>query len=350
MDKLTVNRNIDYYCGKEIAFEYVGEFLDDYAIKRNVPLSGIKIAICSDRQVSGYYYNRFENQFIKRGIKPSLISINCDASHKNLSAADELFRALSDFDFGSDDWLIALGGGGVIDVCGFADAIFTGGINFMAVPTTLNAMISGVLTDKARLNSNCYKNEISVPFSPDAVIIDPLFLDTVPGSVKANGTASVIRLALLESPELLMSLVSTTDFRTFIGDVYKVYANVEKMNPQLLTVGNELADAIEMYFRFVKYSEGEALALSLLSVLDDKKRESLSWFYDKMKLPTTLADCSSKMILKSLEKNLRHTGSKGVSIVDYEPKFGGKWVIKDLDVSEAIDIMSARLETVENKD
>ena len=336
MDKLQTNRSTDYYCGNGISFEVVAP----YIAKRS---GDVKIAICSDRVVSGYYYNKFEEQFLKLGMKPLLVPVDARTSSKGLTSADTLFKALVDFDFGKNDWLIAFGGGGVIDICGFAASVFTGGINLMAVPTTLGSMIDGVLADKAFLNSSGHKDEISVPFSPTVAIIDPLFLNTVPPKVRANGYASVIRLALLDNIELLSGIEGKGDFRVYINDIYKSRMAVEDKDPYLLTLGDELSDAIESYFRFMNYSEGEALALSLLATVSDSKREPLTKIYGALGLPIRLEGCTEKMMIKTLKENFSH---KGVSKVKMADRDGGKWHVFEYDADEAMKILENRLKRI----
>ena len=96
MDKLITNRDIDYLCGNGIAFDYVV----DYLLQKSSDLTKVRVAICSDREVSGYYYNTFEEQFIRHGIKPHLVIVDSRAEFKGLSSADKLIKALVDFDFG----------------------------------------------------------------------------------------------------------------------------------------------------------------------------------------------------------------------------------------------------------
>ncbi len=339
MDKLELNRTTDFYCGNGIAFEAVAPFIVRKAGEGNTP----KIAICSDREVSGYYYNRFEEQFLKLGIKPVLVPVDSRTNYKGLGSAEQFFKALVDFDFGSNDWLIALGGGGVVDICGFAASVFDGGINFLAVPTTLNSMTEGVVSGKAFLNSSGHKNEISVNLSPSVAIIDPLFLNTVPQKVRANGYASVVRLALLDKLDLLAGIEGAPDFRIYINDIYMSRARIEEKDVRLLTLGDEMASGIEGYFRFMNYSEGEALALSLLSSVTDSKREPLKRIYEALKLPVKLEGCTEKMILKTISDRFAHKGQSKVSMVDHD---GSTWRVFEYDTDEAMEILKERLKRI----
>lgn len=339
MDKLSTNRNIDYFCGNGIAFDYVV----DYLLQKTSDLTKVRVAICSDREVSGYYYNRFEEQFLKHGIKPYLITVDSRTNFKGLSSVDKLIKSLVDFDFGSNDWLISFGGGGVLDICGVASSLFSCGINFMVVPTTLNCMISGALAKKSYLNCGSHKNEISEDFNPSVVIIDPIFLKTVPAKVKASGYAEVVRIALLSDISLLSGLDESTDLRVFLNALYSHWTRVESENSELLTLGDELAFSIESYFRFLNYSEGEALALSLLTVVDNKKLEPIKNIFSALNLPTKLEGCTSKMILKTFSEKLNHKGSKVVRMVDVK---ANKFVVCEYTDTEALAILENRLKVI----
>lgn len=339
MDKLITNRNIDYYCGNGIAFDYVAEFL----VQKYGITSSTKIAICSDREVSGYYYNRFEEQFIKMGIKPYLAVVDSRTNFKGLSQADSLIKSLVDFDYGSNDWLISFGGGGVLDICGSVVSLFSCGINLMVVPTTLNSMISGALSNKSYLNCGSHKNEISTEFNPSSVIIDPTFLKTVSPKVKSSGYATVIRIALLSDLSLMSGLDGNIELRVFLNALYSAWARIESNNPLLLTIGDELANSIESYFRFMKYSEGEALALSLLTVVDHQKLAPIKSIYSALNLPTKLEGCAAKMIIKNLSESFEHKGLSSVTMVDY---VDGEYKVVEYDIDKALSVFEKRLSVI----
>lgn len=339
MDRLITNREAEYFCGNGIAFNYV----IDYMLSVNKADSNIKVAICSDREVSGYYYNSFEEQFIRHGIKPHLVIVDSRAEFKGLSSADKLIKALVDFDFGKNDWVVCLGGGGVLDICSIAKSLFCCGINYLVVPTTLNSMISGVLSNTAYLNCGSHKNEIAQPFNPSAVIIDPSFLKTVPAKVKTSGYACIIRVALLSDLSLLLGLEGVKDLRVYLNAVYAQWAKIEKNNSSLLTLGDELAYSIERYFRFMNYSEGEALALSLLTVIEPKKRGPIKNIYDALNLPTKLEGCTAKMIIKTFTERVNHKGLTTVSMVDIKD---GEYGVFEYSIDEAVSVLESRLKVI----
>ena len=114
------------------------------------------------------------------------------------------------------------------------------------------------------------------------------------------------------------------------------------MNPALLTLGAELAVAIEGYFRFMNYSEGEALAISLYSAVPVKYRQALDVLYNKLGLPNRLTGVSGNMILKVLEDGLVRKYNKELfDIVDLKPG-DNTWIVRSVTVDEAMEILKKR--------
>ena len=288
------------------------------------------------------------------GIRPdtkiaSDAGIACDAQEasKSLKTVSEIVADLRDQELGAQDWIIALGGGGVIDCASFAASVYSGRCNLILVPTTLGSMAESTVAERAYLNSGKYKDAAFIKAEPTAVFADPKFLSTVPGKYKSNGYAPIIRLALLADPTLVTGLTEDkSDLREFLNRIYAARTAVEIKNPRLLTLGNEIAAAIEGYFRFMNYSEGEALALSLYSCIPDVLRNPLAAVYSKLGLPVTLQGVGRDMILKSLKENLRQAGSNTVNVVDYDAAERGKWVIRNLTANEAMELFASRLDVI----
>ena len=346
MDILKTDMSYNCYCGNGEADKFTSAFIFDG--RRRADPSTVKIAIVSDRIVSGYYYNKFEEQFLQRGVKPVLIPIECADGQKGLAQATEVYNYLVDFGFGRNDWIIALGGGGILDVTGFCASVFDGGINFLAVPTTPDSMYEGAVAPKAYLNSKKLKNAISVPFKPEAVIIDPSYLKTVPDKIKHNGYADIIRLGILGNLNILIELVKEGNVREFLNHTYALRNSVNEVSPKLLNLGNEIASAIESYFRFMNYSEGEALALSLMSCIEEKSRGPLTKIYDLLGLPTRLDGVSVKSIMKILNETIARNGNKDLEVVDMSDDEPKKWIVKTVSAEEAERIFRRRLEVIKS--
>lgn len=93
----------------------------------------------------------------------------------------------------------------------------------------------------------------------------------------------------------------------------------------------------------MNYSSGEALALSLLGAVDDRRREPLSRIYGALGLPVTLKDVSGKMIYKTLCDRLDKMSAGTTDIVDFDGTSGGRWVIRNVDLDTAKQIFAKRI-------
>ena len=339
MDRLSVNREGEYYCGDSIAFDYVCKYIEE---RSDTDIKEQSILVVSDRNVGGYFYSRFEQQFLDKGIRPQLVIIDAGDMYKNLEAVSEVVKAFVDFDFGSGDWVIALGGGGVLDVTAFACGLHNSDLNLILVPTTLNAMAEGSVARSAFINSGSHKNVLTAECRTKAVFADPVFLSSVPDKIRMNGYAAVVRYSVLEDPGLLVKLTDYGDLRVFLEDVYNTRSAIERKNPALLTLGNEIADAIEGYFRFMNYSEGEALALGIYSAVTDTLRDKLKPIYDKLNLPVELKGVSSKMIMKVMGDSLKRRHNGEMCMVDIGDD-RRSWVIRQLPVEDALLILEKRI-------
>ena len=352
MDRLDCNRSYDCFTGSGIAEEFVAGYILEQYDNKDLGGQEIKIAIISDRQVSAYYYNAFEKQFVVRNVKPCLITIDEGEQNKNLSQVNNVIKELTDFGLNGNDWIVALGGGAVHDIAAFATALYTGRSRYIAVPTTLSSMAETSCSDRAYLNSGSRKNTASVPVTQTAVFIDPKYLSTVPKKYIPNGYAQIIRYALLSDFGLLTALIelsdsNPSDIRIFLNRVYAARAAIDRKNPALLTLGSELSEAIEGYFRFMNYSEGEALALSLYATVPDKAKAAIAAVYIKLNLPTELKGVSFNAIMNSLKESYRKGSSVDKPMVCYEEKDGrGSWEIRNPSTSEALSILEDRLKKI----
>ena len=352
LDRLDCNRNFDCFVGAGIAAEFAAGYMLE-VLQKEAKSGGIKVAIISDRQVSGYYYNQIENQFVLRDIKPYLITIDAQDANKDLKTVASIIADLTEFEFGSCDCVIAFGGGGVIDCVSLAVSLYTGKPGYIVIPTTLGAMIDSSVSLKSYVNSGKHKDSASADNCQNAVFIDPVFLPTVPAKYRSNGYAQIIRYGLLADPALLADLSklsdsAPSDIRLFLNKVYAARAALERKNPYLLTFGNEIASAIEGYFRFMNYSEGEALAISLYASLPEKIRTVLAPIYSRLGLSVRLEGVSGSMIRKALEDNLARNKENAVRVVDYERNADGKmeWIIRQTDKAGAMKLFEKRLSVI----
>jgi 3-dehydroquinate synthetase len=167
-----------------------------------------------------------------------------------------------------DSRLIAFGGGSTTDVAGFVAATYLRGIPWVAVPTTLTGMVDAAIGGKTGINTDDGKNLAGAFHFPEAVVIDPAYLKTLPDAERRSGMAEVVKTGLLAG-EQVWSLGEEEMIRACAA--YK--AGVVLSDPferegrrTVLNLGHTFAHAIETGSGYT-VSHGEAVSLGLLAAL-----------------------------------------------------------------------------------
>ena len=261
-------------CGRGIAYSCLLDLIRERS-GEHVP----QVAVVTDKEVNGLHHTTFISELESRGVKPTVIQIDGRQSSKNFDVVMQVFERLMDISFTPDDLLVGWGGGSVLDVTAFAAATFLGGLPYCLVPTTLMGMLESAEADTTYLNYMIHKDCISVKCCPVSVIMDVDFLPTVPESFMKNGYAQIIRYAMLDQITLLNRLVNKADMFITIDECYLAKARIREMEPRAFDFGKEIKEAILEHFRFLRYSEGEALAFAVAAM---NPSEPLFRLYDML--------------------------------------------------------------------
>ena len=293
--------------------------------------TGSKMAVISDREVFGYYGEDFVNQFKRKDIPVSVIIVDGNQSAKSVDAVKQVYEGLIDASFHEKDMIVAFGGGGILDISGFAAKTFFGGAPLVQVPTSLLAMVDSVESPYAYLNFQSYKDRLQVKSDPIYTMIDTQYLRTLPSRYYANGIAEIIRYGLLTAPELLPLLsAEKIEMDTLIEkSIQAKITLLQPKNDSIRDFGREIGAAIEGHFRFLKYSHGEALALSMLSMFPSSDLREL---YDRFNLPQKIEGVTKDTLLKRLTKDVLVTKDPVKYGMVKEP---GKPFVQESSVEEA---------------
>ena len=178
---------------------------------------------------------------------------------------------------GRDSCIIALGGGVVGDLAGFAAATYMRGIPYIQVPTTLLAMVDSSIGGKVGVDTLHAKNAIGAFYQPKKVIIDLNFIKTLPKNEIANGLAEIIKQALIKDKNFFHFLEKNID-KILSYDLYilkqtikrscEIKASIvmqderEKGIRKILNYGHTIGHAIESALNY-KISHGQAIAIGM---------------------------------------------------------------------------------------
>jgi 3-dehydroquinate synthase len=199
------------------------EFVDDVfgessaladAIRKHSGSQDPKILLVADMNVVhrteglGLKIGRYlQTHGITLAANPVVIAGGEKIKADNLQCALKLISAILEAKIGANDCVVALGGGSLLDVAGYAAAQVRGGIGLVRVPTTVAAVIDGAFAGYAAVDSVNVKDALRVPSVPSAVFIDTAFAGTILDGVWRGGIGEAVRLALSYDGSLFKKLV-----------------------------------------------------------------------------------------------------------------------------------------------
>lgn len=238
-----------------------------------------KICIVCDSNTADLYLEHLReiiNQYVKETIS---FVFPAGEDSKTLNTVQSLYETLIQAHFDRGDMLIALGGGVVGDLTGYAAATYLRGIRFMQVPTTLLAMVDSSIGGKTGVDFNGYKNMVGAFYMPKSVYINLNTLKTLPDRVYYSGFGEVIKYGLIGDLAFYQWLkVHVKDLLNFEEEavaamVYRCCYHkqmtvekdaFEKGDRALLNLGHTLGHAIEK-LKYFELLHGECVAIGMVA-------------------------------------------------------------------------------------
>jgi 3-dehydroquinate synthase len=208
-----------------------------------------------------------------------VISIDAGEEHKHIETCLSVWEALSELGADRKSLLINLGGGVVTDLGGFVAATFKRGIDFINIPTSLLAMVDASVGGKTGVDLGPLKNQVGLIINPQGVVIDPIFLDSLPANEYRSGYAEMLKHGLIQDPAYWKRLadfssINTSDITQHIKHSVGIKLNVVTEDPteqslrKILNFGHTLGHAIESYFLTEEDKttllHGEAIAIGMI--------------------------------------------------------------------------------------
>jgi len=249
-------------------------------------VSGTQVMIVSNETIAPLYLQKAQTAFSDYECKSVILPDG--EQYKNLQTLDMIFEALLTHRFDRHCTLVALGGGVVGDMTGFAAACYQRGVAFIQIPTTLLAQVDSSVGGKTGVNHALGKNMIGAFHQPQTVIIDTDTLDTLDDRQLSAGLAEVIKYGLIQKSDFIGWLEQQMDKLlardpVYIADAIKiscqckadVVAADEKENGirALLNLGHTFGHAIETGMGYGNWLHGEAVAVGMLMAADLSMRE-----------------------------------------------------------------------------
>ena len=241
-------------------------------------LTAKRVAVVTDTHVASHYQEPLVQSLTEAGYDPWVITLSPGEQHKNLTTLSSLYDKFIEGRIERRSPVIALGGGVVGDMTGFAAATFQRGVPFIQVPTTLLAQIDASVGGKTAVNHPAGKNLIGAFYQPRLVLIDVDTLKTLPEREFLAGVAEVVKYGAILSPDLFTlleeqldallrhdSLLLTSVIKTCCQLKALVVAEDETEGDYraILNFGHTLGHALESATAYKHFLHGEAVAVGM---------------------------------------------------------------------------------------
>ena len=249
-----------------------------------------RVLIVTDSGVPAEYAHRVATQCREAHV----VTVAEGEGSKSLSTLEALLDIMLKKDFGRSDCVVAVGGGVVGDLSGFAAATFMRGIDFYNIPTTVLSQVDSSIGGKVAVNFGGIKNIVGAFYQPKAVIIDPNVLSTLPQRQIANGLAEAIKMSLtsdaklfeiFERGEALEQIETVIERSLRIKKAVVEEDEKEKGLRRILNFGHTLGHGIEAASKGALY-HGECVAIGMLPMCAPDVRARAVNVLQSLGLPT----------------------------------------------------------------
>jgi len=243
---------------------------------RVAEVSGAKtVALVSDETVAQQYGTAVDVALAQAGFRVVALNVAPGETSKNWMLAGELCEQFASYGLSRTDLVVALGGGVVGDLAGFAAAVYLRGVDFVQVPTSLLAMVDSSVGGKTAVDLHAGKNLVGAFKQPLAVIADTAVLASLPTEEWLSGLAEVLKTAALGGEELMGWVESHVSGLTdrapdavdhMVAECVRFKAGVvsrderEEGPRECLNYGHTLGHAIEKVLGYGAVSHGAAIA------------------------------------------------------------------------------------------
>ena len=240
-------------------------------------IQGKQVMIVTNTTIAPLYLEKLKDALVDFNVESVVLPDG--EEFKTLETLNNVFDALLKAKFDRSSTLVALGGGVVGDITGYAAASYQRGVNFIQVPTSLLSQVDSSVGGKTGVNHELGKNMIGAFYQPKAVIIDVDTLDTLSDQEYSAGMAEVIKYGLLGNADFFYMLETNIEsimarnkdlIIEIIFNSCKDKASIvaldefERGKRALLNLGHTFGHGIENAFGYGNYLHGEAVSIGMV--------------------------------------------------------------------------------------
>lgn len=267
---------------------YIGENLLSQAQMYVPHIRGKQVLIVSNETVAPLYLAQTEAAL--RDFQLASVILPDGEEYKTMATLDRIFTALLENRFDRSCTLVALGGGVIGDMTGFAAASYQRGVDFVQIPTTLLSQVDSSVGGKTGVNHPLGKNMIGAFHQPRCVVADTSTLNTLPDRELSAGLAEVIKYGMINDPEFFSWLESNLNallrrdaqaLGYAIERSCRLKAEIVAADEKeggvraLLNLGHTFGHAIETGMGYGEWLHGEAVATGMVMAAELSSRMGL---------------------------------------------------------------------------
>lgn len=237
--------------------------------------------------------------------EPVVVTVPRGEGSKSFEQLERLLSAMLEASFTRGDCVVAVGGGVVGDLSGFAASCYMRGIDFYNIPTTLLSQVDSSVGGKTAVNFGGVKNIVGAFYQPKKVIIDPETLKTLERRQLMAGLAEAIKMAATSSEELFELIEKSEDLDADLPEIIRrslcIKSDVVEKDPKenglrrILNFGHTVGHAVEG-FNKGKLLHGECVALGMPPMCSGEALERVTKVLKKYGLPTEIEQSADELM------------------------------------------------------
>jgi 3-dehydroquinate synthase len=333
-------------------------------LRKHVP--GNTALVVTNETVAPLYLDRVVAALSEGGeIRVEVVILPDGEEHKNMDVLMKVFDKALDARLDRQTTFVALGGGVIGDMTGFAAASYQRGVHFVQIPTTVMAMVDSSVGGKTGVNHPSGKNMIGAFYQPRCVLIDTETLSTLPDREYASGMAEVVKYGLIRDADFFEWLEKHVDALMKRDDALVVRAierscvnkaQVVALDEReggvraTLNLGHTFGHAIETGIGYGEWLHGEAVSVGTVMAADMSLR--LGWIDEsvaartldllkKFNLPVDVPECMTVETFEKLMAVDKKAANGKLRLILLKGELGGCVFTADFDKTTLADTLDA---------
>ncbi len=322
-----------------------------------------QIIVITDKNVFDLYGPQVLAIIRDSGFRAEIAVIPGGEGCKNLTTIAWLYEQMLAQGLDRKSTVLALGGGIVGDIAGFAAATYMRGITYIQIPTTLLAQVDSSVGGKTGVNLPQGKNLVGAFYQPALVFVDVDFIKTLPEREYLTGLAEIIKYGIIWDRDLFnyleehQAVINSRDSECLLHITARccsIKADIVAQDETesgvraLLNLGHSFGHALEALTNYQQYTHGEAVAigiiyaarlahhLNMLSLMDLKRITNLIKAYG---LPVSFGNLQSRDIVKQMRKDKKNVGGQIQLILP--TGIGASKIVNDVNEAEVAMILDS---------